>query len=188
MDTLMNAFDHADRPSPLEVTPRSPEEAHMSTNPQFRIRDAVPADLASIEVLALRAFRTAAPEWAGHSSQDEARWLTWVAEYFVKPIDGQYILVAEGPDGDIWGISHVLPMTDPLAAAPHPHLESLAVAEHAEGRGVASGLLGATVERSRAMGGKELSLHVYVGNNRAQSVYERLGFDREWLRMRRSLE
>jgi ribosomal protein S18 acetylase RimI-like enzyme len=117
----------------------------MTNEPPFRIRDAVPADLASIETLALRAFRTAAPEWA---PKDETGWVKWVAKFFEDPLEGQYILVAEGHDGDIWGISHVLPMTDPLADAPHPHLESLAVAEHAEGRGVASGLLEATVERS----------------------------------------
>jgi ribosomal protein S18 acetylase RimI-like enzyme len=157
----------------------------MSNQPAFRIRDAVPNDLAGIEPLALRAFHTAAPEWA---PKDGSGWVKWVAKFFEDPLDGQYILVAEGPDGDIWGISHVLPMTDPLADAPHPHLESIAVAEHAEGRGVASGLLEATIARSRAMGGKELTLHVYIGNSRAQSVYERHGFDRDWLRMRHSLD
>jgi GNAT superfamily N-acetyltransferase len=57
----------------------------MTNQPPFRIRDAVPADLASIET---------------------------------------------------------------LADASHPHLESLALAEHAEGRGVTSQLLDATIERS----------------------------------------
>jgi GNAT superfamily N-acetyltransferase len=57
----------------------------MTNQPPFRIRDAVPTDLASIET---------------------------------------------------------------LADAPHPHLESLALAEHAEGRGVAFQLLDATIERS----------------------------------------
>ncbi|CAN5265731.1 hypothetical protein BH24ACT9_BH24ACT9_04810 [soil metagenome] len=152
----------------------------------FRVRDAVPAETAAIEALARRAFRTAAPEWAGHAD-DEAPWARWVSRFFEAPLDGQFILVAEGVDRAIWGVAHVLQMIDPLAPGGHPHLETAAVAEFAEGRGVASALIEASAQRARELGGELFTLHVYPGNSRAQAVYERLGFDAEWLRMRRPL-
>lgn len=95
--------------------------------------------------------------------------------------------MADGPDQAIWGVAHVLQMTDPLAADGHPHLETLAVAEAAEGRGVASALIETSAQRARELGGELFTLHVYTGNARAQALYERSGFQPEWLRMRRPL-
>jgi ribosomal protein S18 acetylase RimI-like enzyme len=51
---------------------------------------------------------------------------------------------------------------------------------------VASALIEACVSRARAQGHPELTLHVYVGNDRAKAVYERSGFQADWLKMRRS--
>jgi len=158
----------------------------VTNQPEFRIRDAVPADSAPIEAISLRAVRTAAPEWAGHADHD-AESVSWVSRFFEAPLEGQFILVAEGPDHAIWGVAHVMQMTDPLAEKGHPHLETLAVAEGAEGGGIASALIEASAQRARELGGELFTLHVYTGNARAQAVYERVGFQPEWLRMRRPL-
>jgi ribosomal protein S18 acetylase RimI-like enzyme len=159
----------------------------MSETSGYRIREAVVADRPAIEALVLRAFHTAAPPWATKPGS-EVEWLVWVGNYFTQPLDGQFILVADGDDGTIWGTAHVMGMTDPLSRGPHPHLESLAVAPHAEGRGVASALIATCGARVRETGARELTLHVYVGNARAQAVYERQGFVPEWLRMRLALD
>ncbi|MBA3798359.1 MAG: GNAT family N-acetyltransferase [Geodermatophilaceae bacterium] len=158
----------------------------MTTQPDFHIRDAAAGEAAAIEALTLRAIRTAAPEWAAHAD-DEAAGVKWVSRFFGTPLEGQFILVAEGPDHAMWGVAHVMQMTDPLAEKGHPHLETLAVAEVAEGRGIASALIEASAQRARELGGELFTLHVYTGNARAQAVYERVGFQPEWLRMRRPL-
>ncbi len=57
----------------------------------------------------------------------------------------------------------------------------------AEGRGIASALIEASAQRARELGGELFTLHVYTGNARAQPVYERVGFEPDWLRMGRPL-
>jgi GNAT superfamily N-acetyltransferase len=157
----------------------------MPTSSAFTLRDAQPEDASALKPLASRAYYTAAPEWAADRGNVE-EWLTWIDDYFREPAAGQYVLVAEAKNNVIWGLAHVILFADPLESVPHPHLETLAVSPAAEGKGVASALIEGCVTRARKEGHPELTLHVYVGNDRARAVYERSGFQADWLKMRRS--
>ena len=157
----------------------------MTTSPTFQIREAKLDDAPTLRTLATRAYYTGAPEWASDRGNVED-WLVWIDEYFDKPMPGQYVIVAESDSSEVWGLAHVLAFADPLESETHPHLETLAVSTNAEGKGVASALVEACVNRARDDGHPEVSLHVYVENSRAQAVYERLGFQSDWLKMRRA--
>jgi GNAT superfamily N-acetyltransferase len=58
-------------------------------------------------------------------------------------------------------------------------LNDLFVAAHARRLGVAAGLLGAAVERARALGAASLSLSTALDNAPAQALYESLGWQRD---------
>ena len=157
----------------------------MATSPAFHIRKAKIDDTPALKTLAARAYDTAAPEWASDRGNVDD-WLVWIDDYFDKPMSGQYVIVAESDDSEVWGLAHVLAFSDPLETGTHPHLETLAVSTDAEGKGVASALVEACVDRAREDGHPELTLHVYVENGRAQALYERLGFQHDWIKMRRA--
>ena len=168
------------------VTSPSHSEHHlMTTSPIFQIREAKLDDAPALKTLATRAYYTAAPEWASDRGNVED-WLVWIDEYFDTPMPGQYVIVAESDTSEVWGLAHVLAFSDPLESETHSHLETLAVSSTAEGRGVASALVEACVDRTRGDGHPELTLHVYVENSRAQALYERLGFQPDWVKMRRA--
>lgn len=68
-----------------------------------------------------------------------------------------------------------------LACSVHPDdeawvLESLATLPAFRRRGCAASLVNRALEKGRTMGLREAEITLYIGNERAQSAYERLGF------------
>ena len=90
--------------------------------------------------------------------------------------------VAKEADGTIVGVAMVTLGPELLSHAPSAHLEAIAVAEKAEGKGVGKALLEAAEAGARERGALSMSLHVFSTNVRARRVYQRAGFDEELLR------
>lgn len=110
-----------------------------------------------------------------------------LAAWFDEPDrPGERMLIAE-VDGAAAGVAHLVTATDFFTRRPHGHLSVLAVAADAEGRGVGSALLDASTAWARAQGYDRLTLSVFVGNTRAQRVYDRYGFEPEMLRYTKRL-
>jgi GNAT superfamily N-acetyltransferase len=61
------------------------------------------------------------------------------------------------------------------------------VAEAARGSGVGSLLVAAAEAWCRDRGLPEVTLHCYLGNEGAHRLYQRLGYEDEWYRMRKGL-
>ena len=61
-------------------------------------------------------------------------------------------------------------------------MEVLAVCEQAEGNGVASKLLEMAEAETRKQQAFSLSLNVFSNNERARSLYRKIGFDEEMIR------
>ena len=59
------------------------------------------------------------------------------------------------------------------------HVTGLAVDPQFEGRGAGRALMEALIEEARARGGRRVTLRVFSPNERAQRLYERLGFELE---------
>lgn len=147
----------------------------------YRVREASPADVEAMRRLLprLAAFdlpARRAPEdlWR----DDERMLLRWrdggEPELFAH--------VAVNGDEQILGLAVVRLREELLSHAPSAHLEVLAVAQEAEGRGMGKALVTAAEGKARAQGAETMTLHVFGVNVRARGMYERLGYDGELMR------
>lgn len=161
----------------------------MTTSPDrapFAIRPAKPADKTFILTVYDRVEETGAPAWRrdheSHYSKD------WIDRNLNGEHDDQIVLIAEDADGTLLGYTWVLRLQDFDEKLPHGHISHLGVAPEAEGRGVGAQLIAAAESWCRDQGLTEVTLHCYVGNERAQRLYWRLGFENEWYKMRKALD
>ncbi len=90
--------------------------------------------------------------------------------------------VAEDEAGAIVGVTMVTLRPELLSHEPSAHLEAIAVAAGAEGKGVGQQLLSAAENDAVARGAKTITLHVFARNSRARGFYERAGYDGELMR------
>jgi ribosomal protein S18 acetylase RimI-like enzyme len=89
------------------------------------------------------------------------------------------VLLAEGPDGNAVGFVQLYPTFTSVRTARVYILNDLFVSESARNRGVATLLLKAAADVSRAAGAVELRLSTAVTNVSAQRLYEAMGWRRE---------
>jgi GNAT superfamily N-acetyltransferase len=104
-----------------------------------------------------------------------------LAEYFDEPKPDEGIYIAD-LDGVPAGCAYLVTLVDYFNQRPHAHLSVLAVAKHAEGKGVGSALLDHCVSWAKARGSDRLTLSALVTNARARALYERKGFGGEYIR------
>jgi GNAT superfamily N-acetyltransferase len=86
------------------------------------------------------------------------------------------VFVAVSVAGEPLGFIHLHGASDFFTGEPHGHVSDIVVASAAEGRGVGQALMAAAEDWARQLGYRLLSLHVFAGNTRARSFYERLGY------------
>lgn len=99
---------------------------------------------------------------------------------------GSVALVAEGPEG-LEGVVCVTTQTDYFTHEPVAHVEVLAVAPDARGRGVARALMNAAESWARESGLGRITLNVWVQNERARGLYEHLGYGPETMHYLKAL-
>jgi len=94
------------------------------------------------------------------------------------------VVVARDDDdaGALLGFAMVRMLPDAFNGEPSAHLESLAVAEGAEGKGVGSALIDHSEKIAIARGARTMTLHVFETNKRAVALYEHKGYSAEWIR------
>ncbi|NNC55304.1 MAG: GNAT family N-acetyltransferase [Pseudomonadales bacterium] len=150
------------------------------------IRDATVADGDAMLALVprLAAFDVPARRESHHLWRDDAallqRWLSGDGERCI-------VQVAEC-GGEVVGFTLTSLRPEPLSHTPAAHLEAIAVAKEAEGRGIASALLDACEKRAREKGACFMTLHVFAANERARAVYEKCGYEGELIRYIKSLD
>lgn len=158
----------------------------MSTPRSFSIRPAASHDAAAVLALVprLRAFQPASSQspWtlrpAAALDAGEQRTLQ---RFFDGNPAGACLWVAED-EGTVVGMAYAERATDYFTQESHGHLGVLAVAEHAEGRGVGKALLAMVEQWSRDAGFRFLSLNVFADNTRAIGVYEKAGYRADFVR------
>ena len=91
------------------------------------------------------------------------------------------ILIAE-LDGKPAGCAYLVTLVDYFNERPHAHLSVLAVDKPSEGKGVGSALLDACEQWARSRGSDRLTLSALVTNARARRLYEKRGFNGEYVR------
>ncbi|MEX0707740.1 MAG: GNAT family N-acetyltransferase [Woeseia sp.] len=90
-------------------------------------------------------------------------------------------------DSGIVGLTMTSMQPDPLTHEPAAHLEVIAVAARAEGKGVGRALLVAAEQNARERGARSITLHVIDSNSRARHFYEQSGYVGEMIRYIKSL-
>lgn len=153
--------------------------------PEITIRSAEYADIPFIIEQHVRVEQTGAPPWRrvgiGSHSGD------WIENVICDDPGDQAVFVAVDETGDRLGYTWVLSLTEFDAAEPHGHIAEVGVAVAAQGRGAGRRLIAAAEDWCREHGLTEVTLHCYIGNERAHQLYEHLGFEDEWYRMRKGL-
>jgi ribosomal protein S18 acetylase RimI-like enzyme len=117
---------------------------------------------------------------------DQATWSPYTSPapgppsgpFFNETTAPENVLVAE-LDGRVVGYGKIEHPTE-LPASNHVwHVTGLAVDPGSEGQGVGRALMGALIALARERGGQRMTLRVFAPNERAQRLYERLGFEVE---------
>lgn len=153
----------------------------------FTIASAVPADYDALQALMPRlaefdlpAHRDPRDLWR-HDAELLTRWKK-------GETDNCLIYVAKQSDGALLGLAVTTLKPEMLSGKPSAHLEAIAVAEQAQGKGIAGALIDATEKAAVAACAQSLTLTVFGLNKRARAVYARAGFDEEIIRCSKQLD
>ena len=152
-----------------------------------RRRPAAPADRAAMRALVprLRAFGDVPFRPADAHDRAEGGALEHALD---APDPAALLVVAEAEGvGGIAGVCYARAGTDYFTGERLGHLDILAVADAAEGRGVGRALIAAAEAWARASGFRLLDLNVFASNARARAVYERAGFVPDTVRYMKEL-
>ena len=136
--------------------------------------DAIVALLPRLAAFDVPAHRDPKELWEG----DAALLRAWAREERADVV----VQVAVDGSGAVLGVAAASEREDLLSHAPSAHLEALAVAEEAQGQGIARRLLAALEHVVRARGATGMSLHVFGANVRARAFYAKAGFEEEIVR------
>ena len=98
-----------------------------------------------------------------------------------RSLEEEALYIAELDDAPA-GCAYLVTLVDYFNQRPHAHLSVLAVAKHAEGKGVGSALLDQCVAWAKERNSDRLTLSALVANSRARGLYERKGFGGEYIR------
>lgn len=128
-----------------------------------RVRDMGPGDLDRVMAIEEVSFPT-----------------PWSRTMFAEDLDRAFStsVVAEGPGGDILGYAVC------WNVAGESHLLNIAVRPDRRGEGVGRALVGECIRRGARSGSTRIHLEVRVGNEEAQRLYFRCGFEVRGIRKR----
>lgn len=149
------------------------------------IRPAQPGDAAFIRQQYHDVEANGAPPWRDDDNSPYTD--QWIDDVIANNPADQAVLVATTPAGEQLGYVWVLSLLDFDTIVPRGHIAGVGVSEAARGKGVGGLLVAAAeawcIEKSLP----EVSLHCYLGNTGAYRLYQRLGYQDEWIRMRKGL-
>ncbi len=158
----------------------------MKRGGTITIRAARPEDRGWILTLAPRLHEFGPPPWRGREAMDRAVTAS-IDGALTAPAAEQTVLVAESGEGETLGFVHLHGANDFHTGERHGHVSDIVVAPAAEGRGVGAALMAAAEDWARGRGFRLLTLHVFDGNRRARSLYERLGYRMDIVKMIKTL-
>ncbi len=150
------------------------------------IRPAVATDRTFLDSLDARLIEEAAAP-----GLDPAHFVAFQSRYTKAALDapppGSRTLVATDGNGTPLGYIHLESTEDGLSGETAGYVSILAVAAHAEGKGVARRLMEEAELWAKAQGYRFLLLDVFGSNATARRFYERQGFAADSLRLSRPI-
>jgi ribosomal protein S18 acetylase RimI-like enzyme len=151
-----------------------------------RVRPARPEDADFILALVPHLLAFGPPPWRDAAQMTETDTLT-IARSLGGASDRATVLVAEDSHGKRLGFIHLCGEPDYYTRAECGHIADIVVAPEARGRGVGEALMAAGERWARDRGYMILTLNVFLENQHARALYERLGFHAETVRYVKSL-
>jgi ribosomal protein S18 acetylase RimI-like enzyme len=139
----------------------------------FTIRDARPAEYATVGDLVVEAYRD-----TGEADESYFSELTEVAE---RAAQVPVLVAVDDATGAVLGTVTYVPGPGPFHEGEFGDAATfrmLAVAAGARGRGVGQALVETCIERARAAGRQAVAIYTRPFMTAAQRMYERLGFER----------
>ena len=152
----------------------------------IRIRSATPDDRAFMFDQAPRLAGRAQLPWhsVGDLTAFQHRYMNIA---FARPAHETVTLIAEDEAATPVGFVHAEHATDSVTQELCAYVTVLAVAEAAQGAGVAGKLMNAVEDWARAHGFRLICLDVFANNARARAFYARHGYQDESLRLTKPL-
>lgn len=92
------------------------------------------------------------------------------------------IFVARDDSGALLGFALTRMQPDATSGEMSAHLETLAVAETAQGQGIGAALMKNAEDAARERGARSMTLNVFETNERARALYARKGYTEELIR------
>jgi ribosomal protein S18 acetylase RimI-like enzyme len=147
---------------------------------EWRVRPARPSDRTFILGITPRlAQGFELPPW--RTAREVVQAESAALESALRPgTERAVLLVAEDTEGEPGGYVYVDVEADYFGRT-HAHIEILAVSSAAEGRGAGRTLVEAAEGWARSEGIDLITLNVFADNQRARTLYERLGYAPETL-------
>lgn len=141
----------------------------VSPDPEFRIRFAEPGDRIGVEEIAVSCFKYSRFHLDPLVDNQKANELKrrWAGNYFAG-LRGNWMVVAEGPEGGIVGFLQLLNQRGQLI------IDLIAVSESARGRAIAPSLIEYASQHCEEY--EEVIVGTQVSNIPSLRMYERLGF------------
>ncbi|MEO0997211.1 MAG: GNAT family N-acetyltransferase [Pseudomonadota bacterium] len=158
----------------------------MTPPDETGIREATPADVEAILALMPRLAEFELPP--GRDRRDLWRHDAVLLRQWARGEAEHCLVHVATASGDVVGVIMTTLRDELLSGEPSAHLEAIAVAAGAEGRGIAGRLIAVSETAAAARGARSMTLHVFRLNRRARALYERLGYDEELLRCSKALE
>jgi len=151
-----------------------------------RLRPATVADEPEIHRLTEQLGAFPVPPWRT-SSEIAAADHAILGAALRTPRADTLVLVAEAPDGSAVGVVFASTRSDYFTGRPHAHVEVVALDPAAQGQGLGRRLMAEAEGWARQRGYNAITLNVFGGNERARSLYQRLGYQTETLHLRKAL-
>jgi ribosomal protein S18 acetylase RimI-like enzyme len=146
---------------------------------QYRIRLCVTTDREAITGLVKRLSDFDMPGWRIAEQVDETN-IAMVNRAMDENDPSEAILVAEHEgDGKVVGFIRLQTQTDYFSKSKQGYIANIAVAEEYEGQGIGREFMMAAEIWAREKGYDQLTLHVFVENERARQVYENNGYHQD---------
>ena len=142
-------------------------------------RAATPTDVPSLMELASRMAGFELPPWRTPDEVIAADGQAMVSAVMAADPDSE-VFIAER-DGVTAGCLHMVVAAD-FFGRRHAHVSVIATSADAEGSGVGRALMAFAEDWTRGRQLPLITLNVFAGNTRARRLYERAGFDVEFLK------
>jgi ribosomal protein S18 acetylase RimI-like enzyme len=143
-------------------------------SPPYRIREVLPAEHAALGALTVQAYRDA--------GETDGPYYLELADVAGRAAQVPVLVAVEAGSGRLLGGVTYVPGAGALHEGEpegHASVRMLAVRAEARGRGVATALMRACIERARREGRSGLSLFTRPFMHPAHRLYEGLGFERD---------